>query len=68
MFERTLIGVKQTLQMYQILFLTLIFLCQGCVVLTYGTFSEPIVSPMEGTIVSNEGIVWRLLWGYDSGS
>ena len=57
MFQRTVIGKRQ-FQMYQILFLSSVFFCQGCVVLTYGTFSEPIVSPKEGAIVSNEGIHW----------
>lgn len=51
------LGAKQKVTRLLFLFLAAFF-SQGCTVLTYGTFSAPVVPEDEATIVSKEGIHW----------
>lgn len=46
------------LPIYHLLFLSAAFFCQGCTVLSYGTFSAPVVPASEAKVVSNEDIHW----------
>jgi hypothetical protein len=48
--------VKFNIPIYHLIFLSSIFCCQGCTVLTYGTYSEPIVPASVAKVVSGPGI------------
>jgi hypothetical protein len=50
--------VNFNLPIYHLLFLSAAFFCQGCTVLSYGTFSAPVVPASEAKMVSNEDIHW----------